>query len=118
MHDASFAQAFDGRGLTPTKHEAQAARRAIHTIAATLSRLPMWSVDRVAKGGSFAKGTSVRGSFDVDLVVFVNCPHLAAAVPKPLLRGLLAVAAEALLALGAVVDSVGGRTHCDNGSFP
>ncbi|KAG2432317.1 hypothetical protein HYH02_013037 [Chlamydomonas schloesseri] len=47
----------------------QAATDSLHQL---LTRCPLIKVDRFHNGGSFGRRTMVRGSFDVDLTVFVN----------------------------------------------
>ncbi len=41
-------------------------------VGAHSTRASSLQVDRVHKGGSFGRRTSVRGRFDVDLLGFVN----------------------------------------------
>ncbi|GFR42301.1 hypothetical protein Agub_g3201, partial [Astrephomene gubernaculifera] len=58
--------------VTPSDEENEASREAVDRVARTLHALDEVSVDRVHKGGSFGRKTSVRGRFDVDLPVFAN----------------------------------------------
>jgi tRNA nucleotidyltransferase (CCA-adding enzyme) len=110
QYEANFALVFSAQTLKPTEAEELKARRATDAIADTLRHLPSWSVDRVAQGGSFGKATCVRGSFDVDLVVFVNAPGDADITAEPERRRMLEAAADALLMRSNVcVEKVGDR---------
>jgi hypothetical protein len=109
QYATSFARLFGAANLKPRDWEDVDAGRAINTIVNALHGLPMWSVDRIAKGGSFGKATSVRGSFDVDLVVFVNPLGGRDFIPEAERRDMLAAAADALRRRGARVLKVGDR---------
>lgn len=60
--------------VCPTQREDEEARAAVHRVTELLRQeLPRaCRVDRVHVGGSFGRRTSVRGCFDVDLLVFIN----------------------------------------------
>ncbi|GFR42314.1 hypothetical protein Agub_g3221 [Astrephomene gubernaculifera] len=58
--------------VIPSDEENEASRKAVDRVARTLHALDEVSVDRVHKGGSFGRKTSVKGRFDVDLPVFAN----------------------------------------------
>ena len=109
QYATGFARVFKPENLKPGYWEEVHAGRAIDKIVNALHGLPMWSVDRIAIGGSFGKATSVRGSFDVDLVVFANPLGGRGSIPEAERRYMLAAAADALRSRCARVLKVGDR---------
>ncbi|XP_076417412.1 2'-5'-oligoadenylate synthase 3 isoform X3 [Peromyscus maniculatus bairdii] len=58
--------------LRPSPQFQQQVRQAIDTILRCLLEKCLHKASRVSKGGSFGRGTDLRGSCDVELVVFYN----------------------------------------------
>ncbi|XP_045701776.1 2'-5'-oligoadenylate synthase 3 [Phyllostomus hastatus] len=81
------AAALDGlvtSSLQPTAEFVGTARRALGALGAVLrerggrpaaggAAAPPWRVLKITKGGSFGRGTALRGGCDSELVVFLNC---------------------------------------------
>ncbi|XP_054450224.1 2'-5'-oligoadenylate synthase 3 [Pteronotus mesoamericanus] len=70
--------------LRPPAEFVGTARRALGTLGAVLrerggrpgargAAAPPWRVLKITKGGSFGRGTALRGGCDSELVIFLNC---------------------------------------------
>ncbi|XP_046545405.1 2'-5'-oligoadenylate synthase 3-like [Haliotis rubra] len=74
--DSELQRCGDFSGLVndiqPNQEKMERCREAVEKLKLFMQHNTKYSIEEFVKGGSFKKGTSVKDTFDLDLVVFIN----------------------------------------------